>query len=71
MKNAVALITALRYKLRIFDVPIYGSTDMFCDNEEVYKNSSMTESQVWKKHHSIAYHMIRESIASGTNIISK
>ena len=63
MKNAVELIAALRYKLRIFGVPIDGSTDMFCENEAVYKNTSMPESQLRKKHHSIAYHMSRESVA--------
>ena len=65
LKNSVELITALRYKLRMFGVPIYGSTGMFCDNEAVYKNASMPESQLRKKHHSIAYHMSIDSIASG------
>ena len=32
MKNAVELIAALRYKIRMFGVPIDGSTDIFCDN---------------------------------------
>ena len=41
MKNVMELIAALRYKLRMFGVPIDGSTDMFCDNEAVYKNASM------------------------------
>ena len=31
LNNAVELVTSLRYKLRIFGVPIYGPTDMFCD----------------------------------------
>ena len=54
MKNAVELIAALRYKLRMFGVPIDGSTDMFWDNEVVCRNDSMTESHLRKKHHSIA-----------------
>ena len=37
-KNAVELIATLRYKLRLFGVPIDGPTDMFCDKEAVYKN---------------------------------
>ena len=41
MKNSVELIAALRYRLRMFGVPIDGSTDIFCDNEAVYKNASM------------------------------
>ena len=32
MKNSVELIAALQYKLRIFQVPIDRSTDIFCDN---------------------------------------
>ena len=71
MNNAVELIAALRYKLRMFGVPIDGSTDIFCDNEAVYKNASIPESQLRKKHHSIAYHMIRESVVSGATQISK
>ena len=44
MKDAVELIAALRCKLRMFGVPIDGLTDMFCDNEAVYKNAYMPES---------------------------
>ena len=71
MKNAVELIGALRYKLRMFGVPMDGPTDMFCDNEAVYKNASMPESQLRKKHHSIAYHMSREAVAGGACRIAK
>ena len=38
MKNAIELVTALRYKFRMFGVPIDGPIYMFCDNETVYKN---------------------------------
>ena len=55
----------------MISVPIDGSTDMFCDNEAVYKNASMVESQLRKKHHNIAYHMSRESVVSGASRISK
>ena len=71
IKNAAELIAALQYKLRMFGVPIDGFTDMLCDNEAVYKNASMPESQPRKKYHSIAYHMSRESVASGASRISK
>ena len=40
IKNALELIKTLRYKLRMFWVPIEGPTNAFCDNEAVYKNSS-------------------------------
>ena len=55
----------------MFGIPINGSTDIFCDNEVVYKNASMPESQLRQNHHSIAYHMSRESDASGVSRISK
>ena len=71
MKNSVELIAALRYKLRMFGVTIDGSTDIFCDNEAVYKNASTPESQLRKKHHSISYHMIREEVASGACRMAK
>ncbi len=44
MKISVELIEALRYKLRMFVVPIDGSTNVFCDNEAVYKSTVMPES---------------------------
>lgn len=71
MKNAVELSEALRYKLRMFGVPIEGPTNIFCDNEAVYKNSSLPESTLKKKHHSIAYHRCREAVAAGTVRVAK
>ena len=71
MKNAVELIAALRYKLRMFGVPIEGPTNMFCNNETVFKNASILESQLKKKHHSISYHMSREAVAGGSCRIAK
>ena len=71
MKNAVELVTALRYKLRMFGVPVDGPTYMFCDNEAVYKNSSTPESVLSKKHHSVAYHKCSEEVASGICRIAK
>ena len=35
LNNALELVTALRYKLIMFGVPIDGPTDMFCDNQAV------------------------------------
>jgi Reverse transcriptase (RNA-dependent DNA polymerase) len=71
MKNAIELIESLRYKLRMFGVPIEGPTNIFCDNEAVYKNTSMPESVLKKKHHSIAYHRCREAVAAGTVRVAK
>ena len=71
MKTAVEQVEALRYKLRMFGVPIVGSTNVFCDNEAVYKNTSIPESVLKKKCHSIAYHRCREAVAAGTVQIAK
>jgi hypothetical protein len=66
MKNAIELIEALRYKLRMFGVPIDGPTNIFCDNETVTKNTTLPESTLKKKHHSIAYHQCREAVVAKT-----
>ena len=63
MKNAVELIEALRYKLRMFGVPIEGPTNIHCDNEAVCRKFSTPESTLKKKHHSIAYHRNCEAVA--------
>ena len=56
MKTAVEKIEALRYKLRMFGVPLEGPTNIFCDNESVFKNASIPDSTLKKKHTSICYH---------------
>ena len=71
MKNAVELIESLRYKLRMFEVPINGPTNIFCDNEAVTKNYSDPTLMLKKKHHLIAYHRKREAVAAGTCRITK
>ena len=71
MKNAVEFIEALWYKLRMFGVPIDGTTNIFCDNEAVTKNFLDPTSMLKKKHHSIAYHSNREAVAAGTCRITK
>ena len=71
MKNFVEPIAELRYKLRMFGFHIDISTDIFCDNEVVYKNASTPKYQLRKKHHSISYHMSREAVASGACRMAK
>jgi hypothetical protein len=64
LKNAIERIKSLRYKLRMFGVPLLGPADIFCDNEAVVTNCSTPESTIKKKHHGIAYHHNREAVAS-------
>lgn len=65
MKACVEHITALRFKLRMFGIPIDGPADVLCDNESVVKNASKLESTLNKKHSSIAYHYVRWNVAAG------
>jgi hypothetical protein len=55
----------------MFGIPIDNSTNIFCDNEAVYKNTTMPESTLKKKHHSIAYHRCREAVATDTFRVAK
>jgi hypothetical protein len=71
MKNAVELIESLRYKLRMFGVPIDGPTNVFCDNDAVCSNTKLPKSTLKKKHHSIAYHRCRKAVAAGTIRVAK
>jgi len=71
LKHAVELIEALRYKLRMFGIPVEGPSNVYCDNEAVYKNASTPNSVLNKKHHSIAYHYCRQAVAAGVIRISK
>ena len=49
-KIAIEIIKSLRYKLRMFGVPLSGPTNMFMDNEAVYKSTSVPESTSKKNH---------------------
>ena len=71
MKVGVEMTEALRYKLRMFGVPIDGSANVYCDNEAVYQNTIVPESTLKKKHHSIAYHRCREAVAAKTIRVAK
>jgi hypothetical protein len=71
MKNAVEMIEALRCKLRMFGVPVDGPTNVFCDNGADVLNAARPESTLCKKHHSIAYHRVREAVAAETVRVSK
>ncbi len=63
MRIAVELLEGLRYKLRMFGVPLEGPVNTFCDNSSVVTNASFPASTLKKKHNSIAFHRVREAIA--------
>jgi len=66
MHVATEMIEALRYKLRMFGIPIDGPTDVLCDNQSVVTNSSVPELQLSKKHNAICYHRVREACVADT-----
>jgi len=55
----------------MFGVPIDGAANLYCDNEAVYKNTSIPESVLKKKDHSIAYHRCREAVAAKVIRVAK
>ena len=67
LRIASEQIISLRYKLRMFGIPIEGYANVFCDNESVYINASTADSRLKKKHNSICFHRVRECVAG--NII--
>jgi hypothetical protein len=71
MRTALELIEGLRYKLRMFGVPLDGPANVFCDNEAVVRNTTAPESTLKKKHVAICYHRCREAVAAVTMRIAK
>jgi hypothetical protein len=67
----VKMIDALRYKLRMCGIPLDGEANMFCDNDSVILDATIPTSILKKKHNAIAYHPVRESIASRTIRVAK
>ena len=65
MRQAIDLIDALRYKLRMMGVELDDATKIFCDNESVVKSTTRPESTLKKKHNAINYHRAREAQAAG------
>ena len=64
MNQAVEMTQAICYKLRIFGIRLTGPTIVYGGNKSVYKNFSIPESVLNKKHHSVYYHACRESVSS-------
>ena len=71
MRIAVEHIEALRYKMCMFGIPIEGPTNVFCDNEAVFKNTTIPESTLKKKNNSICYHHCREAVAARVMRVAK
>ena len=71
MRICLEAITALRYKLRMFGVPVDQATNILCDNKSVVDNSSKIESVLNKKHKAISYHAVRWGVAASIVRVGK
>ena len=71
MRTAVERSGALRYKLRMFGVPISGPTNFLGDNNSVVNCSSRPDARLNKKHNQICYHSVREAAAMGEIRVGK
>jgi hypothetical protein len=54
----------LRYTLRMMGVPLDGKAYMFGDNQSVITSGTIPHSSLNKCHNALAYHRVREAIAS-------
>jgi hypothetical protein len=64
LRTARDIIISMRFKLRMFGVPLEGPAQVFCDNQGVVMNASIPESVLTKKHNAINYHAVREVAAA-------
>ena len=67
MKHHVEDVECLRFKLRMFGIPLNenkSETTILCDDEAVVKNSSKVESTLNEKHSAVACHFTRWNIAA-------
>ena len=71
LRIAKDLIVGLRYKLRMFGVPINGPANVYCDNNGVVKNTSIPASALHKRHHALNYNAVREAAAMGVLRVGK
>ena len=58
------MLLALRNNLRMLGVPLAGPADLFCNNMGVVLSSMIASSVLKKKHNAVAFHKVRETIAS-------
>ena len=69
MRILVEILIGLRYKLRMFGIPLDGPCNVFCDNDAVAKTTMRAETTLKKKNLSIAYHKSREVVACGIMLV--
>ena len=68
---AAELIISLRYKLRMFRIPVMGEANVFCEHNSVCTNASFIQSILKKKHNVICFHRVRQYVADEIMIVHK
>ena len=63
MKSCCEYLRGLRYKLRMFGIPVEHPAYVLRDNKSILTNLSNPHSVLKKKSSSIAYHFVREGVA--------
>ena len=71
MRIACDKIEALRYKLRMFRIPIIGPADVYCDHGSVVMSAQKVEERLNKKHNAICFHRVRECVARAMIRVTK
>jgi hypothetical protein len=61
LRTAIERIRALRYKLRMFGIPIEGPAYVLGDNKSVIESVSRVEARLTKKHNAICFHVVHEA----------
>ena len=51
------LMVSLRYRLRVFVIPIDGPADVLCDNNSVTNNVTLLQLLLNRSHNAICYHI--------------
>ena len=63
MEQVTEYLRGLRYKLRLFGIPVDEPAQVYGDNQSVLYNTSLPESTLKKKCLAIAFHLVREGCA--------
>ena len=65
MKLACKYIRGRQYKLRMMGIPFSDTCFVYGDNKSVLYNTTLPKSTLKNKIKSIAYHAVREGVATG------
>jgi len=69
-RTAIQQTKDIRTSLRYLGVPITEPMYMFGDNKSMITNGSVPHSKLGKRHPALAYHKVRQAVASGMVILT-